>query len=215
MMDKKSFNSETLFKASFYLGLLGNIIFFVLVSLSHYYAIINGYDWRTWELSELVLYGIEGKIFFMLSTIIDGLLLFFPIITLSYYFKDKTQKVFYFIIAIGAELTLIGLGAIPEDITFIGHYVISVIFFVFIAFLILYTAIYFILKFKRKLIFYSIMGFVVFVFFVFYVVTREMFGMAYTQRIAVLLAIIYLMTISGRLLLKFDLIHHEKMTLEQ
>lgn len=213
-MNKKSFFTESFFRASFFIGLFGNIIFLVLVSLSHYFAIVNGYDWRVWELSELVLYGLEGKILFMLSTIICGLSLLFPLIVLSYYIKNKMLRGFYLVIAILSALTLIGLGAISEDVAYISHYVISVLFFIFVAVLILYTSIYFLIHYNQKLISYSILGFVVFIFNLFHVVTREMFGKAFTQRIAILLLIIYLMSISGRLLMKFDLIHHENMTQE-
>jgi hypothetical protein len=213
--NEKSLFSESLFRASFFVGLSGNIIFFILVSLSHYYAIINGYDWKIWELSELVLYGLEGKIFFMLSTIICGFSLLFPLIVLGYYFKNKIHRVFYLIIAILSASTLIGLGAVSEDVAYISHYIISVLFFIFVAVLVLYTSIYFLIFYKQKLISYSIVGIVVFIFNLFHIVTREFFGKAYTQRIAVLLFIIYLMSISGRLLMRFDLIHHENMTEEQ
>jgi hypothetical protein len=213
--NEKPFFSESLFRVSFFVGLSGNIIFLILVSLSHYYAIINGYDWKIWELSELVLYGIEGKILFMLSIIICGFSLLFPLIVLGFYFNKKVHRVFYLIIAILSASTLIGLGAVSEDVAYISHYVISVLFFLFVAVLVLYTSLYFLIFYRQKLISYSIMGIAVFVFNLFHIITREFFGKAYTQRIAVLLLIVYLMSISGRLLMKFDLINHENKTQEQ
>ncbi|NHJ46945.1 MAG: DUF998 domain-containing protein [Asgard group archaeon] len=201
--------NELINKISFIIGLVGNVLFLVLISISHYFAIINGFDWRTLELSELVLFDPVGKALFITACIVNGLCLYFPLIAIRNFFKEKYHKISYLIIAIMTPTFLILLGAISEDYYLVTHYTVAVIFFAFNMIMLLYTSIYTIKKIKQIPIFYPIFGIISFITFLFHIITRWFFGGPYTQRIAILFSMIYLVIFSGRLLLKSDSIRHE------
>ncbi|MHA1211232.1 MAG: hypothetical protein ACTSSH_02110, partial [Candidatus Heimdallarchaeota archaeon] len=119
--------SETLFKPElgFYIGLVGNILFLILVSISHYFAISNGYDWQYWELSELVLYGSTAEIFFIIGSIVNGCCLVFALVPMASYFREKKAKITYLILALSTAFLLILVGAITERLWPSIHYVVG------------------------------------------------------------------------------------------
>ena len=186
-------------KVAFFLSLFGNIVFLVLVSLSHVYAIKNGYDWTYWELSELVLYGTTAKILFNIGIIVDGIMLVPMLVVLSRYFPEKSYKISYLVISSLTCFSLIALGAFSEDVFRVTHYVFGVMFFAFCSILVGFISIYTIRKMKTIGKFYSIFGFLTLFTLVFHLATRWLFGMAYSQRIAVALSLIFLLLFAQRI----------------
>ena len=186
-------------KITFFLSLIGNIIFLILISLSHVYAIRNGYDWTYWELSELVLYGTTAKILFNTAIIINGTLLIPMLIILSYAFHGKMHRISYLVISSLVCLSLIGLGAFSEDQFLVVHYVFGTSFFVICSILVGYISIYILRNMKTIGLFYPIAGFLTFFVLIFHLATRWLFGMAYTQRIAIFLSLAFLLLLSGKL----------------
>ncbi|NHJ86932.1 MAG: DUF998 domain-containing protein [Asgard group archaeon] len=183
---------------------IGTIVFFVLVCLSHYYAIKAGYDWRVWELSELVLYGQPGKALFNSGIIIVGICLLPILLFFSVKFEHKNTKIIILILGLITGLSLIGIGAISEDIYLVAHYVIAIFFYIAISVMVIYFSIITI-KYKKEIsIGYSIFGFIAAFTFIFHIISRFFFGGAFTQRIAIILCILYLLLISGKILLKSD-----------
>lgn len=186
-------------KIAFFLSLFGNIVFLVLVSLSHVYAVKNGYDWTYWELSELVLYGTTAKILFNIGIIVDGVLLVPILVVLSRYFTEKSYKISYLVFSNLTCFSLIALGAFSEDVFLVTHYVFGVMFFAFCSILVGFISIYIIRKMKTIGKFYSIFGFLTLFTLVFHLATRWLFGMAYSQRIAVFLSLAFLLLFSGKM----------------
>ncbi|NHJ87865.1 MAG: hypothetical protein FK734_20550, partial [Asgard group archaeon] len=117
-------------KIYFYISLTASIIFLMLVSLAHYYAIENGYDWQYWELSELVYYGSTSEIIFMIAVMIYSLCLLFVLIPMRIIFSIKTIRTFYLCLAILLSITLFLVGAITERIFPSTHYIFGALFFI-------------------------------------------------------------------------------------
>jgi hypothetical protein len=194
--------NKKIYTTGFIISLIGSIIFLLLVALSHYYAIKGGFDWRLEELSELVLYGNAGKILFIIAAVLEGICLIFPLILVTTSFKGKIRKIIYSILAVLTAVFLILVGAVPEDQFLVAHYIVAVTFYFLAAALILATSIYIIKNHNEISLFFPIFGIMTFVIFIFHIITRWFFGRAYTQRIAILLSLIYLLILSGRFLLK-------------
>ena len=196
-------------KICFSIGLLGNVVFILLISIAHYFAIENGYDWKVWELSELVLYGSTSKILFNFAVIFNGFCLLFLTFPITNYFQKL--KIPYLILVIIIALSLICIGAVSEDIFQIVHVFFAGIFFILTTCLILFISTYIIIKKKELSVFYPFSGFFVALFLIFHLATRPFFGMAYTQRIAIFISMVFLMAISGKILLSdFNPFSYEK-----
>lgn len=195
---------EKLSKIGFWIALASSIIFITLVSISHYYAIINGYDWLEYELSELVLDSKIAKILFNIACIQYGVSILLFLTPLAFKIEKNNNRIFYLLLSIITSVTLIGIGVFPEDEFWITHYVISVIFFVTIGILIAYLTTL-LLKQKPNISKgFIIFGYFTFGFLIFHVVTRWFFGKSFTQRIAIFLVMAYLIIAGGYLAFKIN-----------
>ncbi|MFW9922358.1 MAG: DUF998 domain-containing protein [Candidatus Thorarchaeota archaeon] len=187
-------------KIVFWLNIISSIIFLVLVCIAHYFAILNGYDWQNLELSELVLDSFTSKILFSIACVLEGFCLILLLIPLSLYFRPKKIQLTALVFSLFVCISLIGVGAFPEDIFLVTHYIFGVSFFVFTAFFICFITI--VLQKYEKTFPKSIIifGFSTFAVVIFHISTRWFFGMAYSQRLAVLLSMIYMLVLSGRII---------------
>ncbi|MBN1329054.1 MAG: hypothetical protein JXA54_06230 [Candidatus Heimdallarchaeota archaeon] len=194
-------------KIYFYISLTSSIIFLILVSISHYFAIINGYEWWYWELSELVLYGSLSEILFIIAIVIYSLSLLFVLIPIRRIFSGMITRFIYHFLAFSVSLSLFLVGVITESIFPTTHYIFGAIFFIVTGILILFISIYTLKYLKELPNFYPIFGFITFTILLFHIITRWFFGMSYTQRLAVLFSMIYFLLIGGKLLLNENLVN--------
>ncbi|HUT79581.1 MAG TPA: hypothetical protein VMZ29_00140 [Candidatus Bathyarchaeia archaeon] len=198
----------------FYISLITNIIFLILISLSHYYAIIHGYEWWDLELSELVYFGSLSEIFFMTGVVINSIGLLFVLVPLTKFFQKRILKIIYVSLILSVCGTLFLLGAVTERLFPTTHYIFGAAFFFVTSILIIFISVYIIKNLKEISKIYPIFGFITFGLLVFHLATRWFFGMAYTQRLAVLFSMIYLLLIGRKLLLNKDIIIEKQMTEE-
>jgi len=188
----------------FVFSILGAILFLILVGLAHYYAHEAGFILKDWELSELVLDSPKAKIFFNSGIILYGSFLLISLIPMVKYFKEKNKHKIFIPLAIITCISLIGVGAFSEDQFPIFHYIVALVFYLFVGILTVYSSTIFI-KYDRTIsIFYPVVGYLSVFMLIFNVATRWFFGQAYTQRIAICLIMLFFLLICGKILLKND-----------
>jgi len=189
-------------KFGFYFFVSGTILFLLFLTLSHYFAAQLGYRSNYWELSELVFYGLKAKIFFMVALILESFSLLGVLLPLGLIFEGKKRRISYYSLVFLNCYLLLLVGAVSEDWFYLGHYILASLFFVIEGALILFTTI---CLFRRKDLaprFYSFFGLATFLFFLFYIITRDLFYQAFTQRIAMLLPILYVLLLGIEFLLR-------------
>ncbi len=195
-------NPRRVGRAGFFFFLAGNALLTVFLTLSHIYATRFGYRSSYWELSELVYYGNQAKGFFMAAIIIEAFSLFGVLVPLGFFISEKKWRVGYYFLVCLTTYSLLLVGAVPEDWFYLGHYLIAIIFFFAEGALILFTSIY-LFKLKTTINrFYPWFGLFTFGAFIFYIITRDLFGNAYTQRIVVLLSILFVLVLGAEFLLR-------------
>ncbi|MBK5113988.1 MAG: hypothetical protein KGD59_09810 [Candidatus Heimdallarchaeota archaeon] len=198
---KKTFNF-----VGFLISILGSVVFIVLVGLAHYYAHEVGFILRDWELSELVLDSNKAKILFNTGIIFYGASLFIALILMIDYFKDKKKQIIFIILVVITCLSLVGVGAFSQDQFPEFHYIVALIFYLSGGVLTSYASIYFLKYDKSISIFYPIIGFLAVFMQIFNIATRWFFGQAYTQRIAVCLSVLFFLLLSGKILLRNEIV---------
>ncbi|MHA1155334.1 MAG: DUF998 domain-containing protein [Candidatus Heimdallarchaeota archaeon] len=189
-------------KIGFFTSVFTNIVFLVVLVYVHKLSLNAEYPWYEWELSELVLNGQPSKFLFNLAIIIDGLGLICAIYPLTFFLVNKNVKITYLIMASFVSLSLIGIGVFPEDDFNTTHYIIGVVFFLSAGVVICYLSTIFIKKIVVVPLFYPIFGYITFGILIFHLTTRFFFGMAYTQRLAVIFSLIFFLAISGYFIFK-------------
>jgi len=194
-VSKKKF--KIISQIGFFTSIISNLIFIGILIYVHILSINGAYPWYEWELSELVLNGEPSKFLFDIAIIINGLGLICTTLPLAFFLPEKRIRITYLIMVSVVTLSLIGVGAFPEDAFNTIHYVVGVIFFLSASVLICYISTILQLKMKEVPLFYAIFGYITTAILVFHLTTRFFFGMAYTQRLAVLFSIIFLLTLSG------------------
>jgi len=201
MLNRRLATNEEMFlkiaKLGFVTSVFTNIVFLVILVYVHKLSINGAFPWYEWELSELVLNGQPSKLLFDLAIIINGLGLFCTIYPLSFFLINKKVKITYLIMASIVSLSLICIGVFPEDDFEITHYIIGVVFFLSASVVICYLSTIFIKKIVIVPLFYPIFGYITFGTLIFHLATRFFFGMAYTQRLAVIFLLLYFLALSG------------------
>ena len=194
----------------FVFSILGTILFLILVGLAHYYAHEAGHILREWELSELVLDSNKAKILFNSGIILYGSFLLIALIPMVKYFKEKNKHKIFIPLAIITCISLIGVGAFSEDQFPTFHYIVALVFYLFVGMLIVYSSTIF-LKYDNTIsVFYPVIGYASVYMLIVNVVTRWFSGQAYTQRIAVCLIMLFFVLISGKILLKEKNVQNNK-----
>ncbi len=184
-------------KLGFFTSVFTNIVFLVILVYVHKLSLNSDYPWYEWELSELVLNGQPSKLLFDLAIIINGLGLVCAIYPLTFFLVNNKIKITYLIMASIVSLSLIGIGVFPEDDYNTTHYILGVVFFLSAGVIICYLSTIFIKKIVKVPLFYPIFGYITFGILIFHLTTRFFFGMAYTQRLAVIFSLIFFLVISG------------------
>lgn len=184
-------------KIGFFTSVFTNLVFLVILTYVHKLSLNGDYPWYEWELSELVLNGQPSKLLFDLAIIINGLGLVCVIFPLANFLVNTKVKITYLIMASIVSLSLIGIGVFPEDDFNTTHYILGVIFFLSASVVICYLSTIFIKKIVIVPLFYSIFGYITFGMLIFHLATRFFFGMAYTQRLAVIFLFLYFLALSG------------------
>ncbi|NPE09728.1 MAG: hypothetical protein GNW80_15710 [Asgard group archaeon] len=194
----------------FVFSVLGAILFLFLVGLAHYYAHEAGFILKDWELSELVLDSNKAKILFNSGIILYGSFLFIALIPMVKYFREKNKHKIFIPLAIITCISLIGVGAFSEDQFPTFHYIVALIFYLFVGSLTVYSSTI-LVKYDRSIsIVYPIIGYTSIFMLIFNVATRWFFGQAYTQRIAICLIMLFFLLISGKILLKKEDLQNNK-----
>ncbi|MEA2071468.1 MAG: DUF998 domain-containing protein [Asgard group archaeon] len=180
-----------------YIAYFVNVIFFIpfllLIFLSHYFAVQNGYIIIKWELSELVLYGQLAKILFNTSMIIESFLLMLLMTPFILFLEEKISKILYSIIIAVVCLSLLFVGIFPEDVFFNIHYIFGAIFFIGITIFSGYMSIFSMRKLAIIPKYTSYIGFFSTFMTIFHLATRPFFGKGITQRLSVFFWVFYLM----------------------
>ncbi|MBD3189294.1 MAG: DUF998 domain-containing protein [Candidatus Heimdallarchaeota archaeon] len=190
------------------LNVIITILFVILIMLAHIFVQPSNiatqfgfpieYSWQQLELSELVLYGKTSKIIFNTAVISYGTFLIIPMLSLAHMIKKSSLRIFYICVAIIDCLFLVGIGIFPEDQVYNIHYIFAVSFFILtINCFILISFI--LLNYQTISKFYPIFGFFTAAFFLFYLITRYFFGRGYTQRLAILFSIVFLLITNIRI----------------
>ena len=194
----------------FVFSVLGAILFLILVGLAHYYAHESGFILKQWELSELVLDSNKAKILFNSGVILYGICLFIAFIPMVNYFKEKNKHKIFIPLAIITCISLIGIGAFSEDQFPTFHYIVALVFYLFVGMLTVYASTI-LLKYDNTIsIFYPVVGYASVYMLIVNVVTRWFSGQAYTRRIAVCLIMLFFVLISGKILLKEKNVQNNK-----
>ncbi len=206
MINQRSdMNNKTFYKIAklgFFTSVFTNIVFLVILIYIHQLSLNSDYPWYDFELSEFVLNGQPSKLLFDLAIIINGLGLVCAIYPLSFFLATKKVKITYLIMASIVSFSLIGIGIFPEDDYNIIHYILGVVFFLSVSVMICFLSTIFIKKIVIVPLFFSIFGYITFGILIFHLATRSFFGMAYTQRLAVIFSLAYFLTLSGYFIFK-------------
>ena len=126
------------------------------------------------------------------------------------YFKEKNKHKIFIPLAIITCISLIGVGFFSEDQFPTFHYLVALVFYLFVGTLIVYASTI-LLKYDNTIsVFYPVIGYVSVYMLIVNVVTRWFFGQAYTQRIAICLIMLFFLLISGKILLKKENVQNNK-----
>ncbi|MGC9779297.1 MAG: hypothetical protein HZR80_08655 [Candidatus Heimdallarchaeota archaeon] len=133
--------------------------------------------------------------------IILGISLLLPIIPIAFYFTNKTKRILVLISVIIICVTLIGIGTVSKYEYFKLQWSIVAIFFIASMVVTLFMSTHILINDSSISLFYAMFGYFTFLTQTFHCTKKWFFGKAYSQRIATLFTILFMLLISGRIIL--------------